>query len=34
MTPKQYEDYIGALFAQKGYTVTVSPLSNDWGLSP
>lgn len=32
MTPKQYEDYIGALFAQKGYTVTVSPLSNDWGI--
>lgn len=32
MTPKQFEDYIGTLFAQKGYTVTVSPLSNDWGL--
>lgn len=32
MTPKQYEDYIGTLFAQKGYNVTVSPLSNDWGL--
>lgn len=32
MTPKQFEDYIGKLFAQKGYTVTVSPLSNDWGL--
>lgn len=32
MTPKQYEDYIGTLFVQKGYTVTVSPLSNDWGL--
>lgn len=32
MTPKQYEDYIGALFVQKGYNVTVSPLSNDWGL--
>lgn len=32
MTPKQYEDYIGTLFAQKGYTVTVSPLSNDWGI--
>lgn len=32
MTPKQYEDYIGALFAQKGYSVTVSPQSNDWGI--
>lgn len=32
MTPKQYEEYIGALFAQKGYNVTVSSLSNDWGL--
>lgn len=32
MTPKQYEEYIGSLFIQKGYTVTVSPLSNDWGL--
>lgn len=32
MTPKQYEDYIGSLFAKKGYSVTVSPLSNDWGL--
>lgn len=32
MTPKQFEDYIGTLFTQKGYIVTVSPLSNDWGL--
>ena len=32
MTPKQYEDYIGTLFMQKGYNVNVSPLSNDWGL--
>lgn len=32
MTPTQYEDYIGTLFAQKGYAVTVSPLSNDWGI--
>lgn len=32
MTPKQYEDYIGTLFENKGYTVSVSPLSNDWGL--
>ncbi|MBD5174651.1 MAG: restriction endonuclease [Bacteroidales bacterium] len=32
MTPKQYEDYIGTLFLQKGFKVTVSPLSNDWGL--
>lgn len=32
MTPKQYEDYIGKLYEQKGYFVTVSPLSNDWGI--
>ena len=32
MTPGQYEDYIGRLFGQKGYSVTVSPRSNDWGL--
>lgn len=32
MTPKQYEDYIGGLYEQKGYVVTVSPLSNDWGI--
>lgn len=32
MTPKQYEDYIGALYTQKGYKVTVSPLSNDLGI--
>ena len=32
MTPKQYEDYIGTLFLQKGFKVTVSPLSNDWGI--
>lgn len=32
MTPKQYEDYIGTLYAQNGYNVTVSPLSNDWGI--
>lgn len=29
MTPKQYEDYIGTLFVQKGYNVNVSRLSND-----
>ncbi len=32
MTPQQYEEYIGSLFADNGYNVTVSPLSNDWGI--
>lgn len=32
MTPQQYEEYIGSLFADNGYKVSVSPLSNDWGI--
>ncbi|MDE6265198.1 MAG: restriction endonuclease [Paramuribaculum sp.] len=32
MTPKEYEDYVGTLYAEQGYDVTVSPLSNDWGI--
>lgn len=32
MTPKEYEDYVGTLYAEQGYEVTVSPLSNDWGI--
>lgn len=32
MTPRQYEEYIGSLFGDKGYKISVSPLSNDWGI--
>lgn len=32
MTPQQYEEYVGLLYANKGYDVSVSPLSNDWGI--
>lgn len=32
MTPKEYEDYVGTIYAKQGYDVTVSPLSNDWGI--
>lgn len=32
MTPKQYENYIGSIFAKRGYDVVISPYSNDWGI--
>lgn len=32
MTPKEYEDYIAALYQEKGYTTIVTPLSGDWGI--
>lgn len=32
MTPQVYEQYVGSLYSEKGYKVTVSPLSNDWGI--
>ncbi len=32
MTPKQYEEYIGELYREKGYTVEVTKISNDYGV--
>lgn len=32
MTPREYEKYVGTIYAKKGYDVSVSPLSNDWGI--
>jgi len=32
MTPEQFEHHVAALYAERGYTTKVSPLSNDWGI--